>query len=76
MPAKAKSICRTLADLIRQVWEENAIVLEAISKMALLTFLLDSPRRSLGGRRPGISKVLLDKHYLRKHGKTAYYGQA
>jgi len=55
---------------------ENAIVLEAISKMALLTFLLDSPRRSLGGRRTGISKVLLDKHYLRKHGKTAYYGQA
>ncbi|MCX6993951.1 MAG: L-ribulose-5-phosphate 4-epimerase AraD [Kiritimatiellaeota bacterium] len=59
---------------------ENAIVLEAISKMALLTFLLDSPRRSLrrslGGRRKGISQVLLDKHYLRKHGPSAYYGQA
>ncbi|MFH1477276.1 MAG: L-ribulose-5-phosphate 4-epimerase AraD [Verrucomicrobiota bacterium] len=55
---------------------ENAIVLEAISKMALLTVLLDSPRRSLGGRRTGISKALLDKHYLRKHGRTAYYGQA
>lgn len=59
---------------------ENAIVLEAMSKMALLTFLLDSPRRSLrrslGGRRTGISQVLLDKHYLRKHGRTAYYGQS
>ena len=59
---------------------ENAIVLEAISKMALLTILLDSPRRSLrrslGGRRTGISQVLLDKHYLRKHGRSAYYGQA
>jgi len=22
-----------------------------------------------------ISKALLDKHYLRKHGKNAYYGQ-
>jgi len=22
-----------------------------------------------------ISQVLLDKHYLRKHGKNAYYGQ-
>jgi L-ribulose-5-phosphate 4-epimerase len=55
---------------------ENAIVLEAISKMALLTILLDSPRRSLGGRRTGISQALLDKHYLRKHGKTAYYGQS
>ena len=59
---------------------ENAIVLEAISKMALLTILLDSPRRSLrrslGGRRTGISQALLDKHYLRKHGSSAYYGQA
>lgn len=54
---------------------ENAIVLEAISKMALLTILLDSPRRSLGGRCTGISQALLDKHYLRKHGQTAYYGQ-
>jgi len=48
---------------------ENAIVLESISKMALLTFLLDS-------RCTGISQVLLDKHYLRKHGQSAYYGQA
>jgi L-ribulose-5-phosphate 4-epimerase len=48
---------------------ENAIVLEAISKLALLTFLLD-------GRRTGISQVLLDTHYLRKHGRSAYYGQA
>ncbi len=48
---------------------ENAVVLEAISKMALLTFLLD-------GRRTGISQVLLEKHYLRKHGQSAYYGQA
>lgn len=48
---------------------ENAIVLEAISKMAFLTFLLD-------GRRTAISRVLLDKHYLRKHGPSAYYGQA
>jgi len=59
---------------------ENAIVLESISKMALLTFLLDSPRRSLrrspGGRHKGISQALLDKHYLRKHGPSAYYGQA
>lgn len=55
---------------------ENAIVLESISKMALLTFLLDSPRRNPGGKHMGISRALLDKHYLRKHGETAYYGQA
>ena len=48
---------------------ENAIVLEAISKLAFFTFMLD-------GRRTGISQVLLDKHYLRKHGRSAYYGQA
>lgn len=47
---------------------ENAIVLETVSKMALLTFLLNS-------RRGGISPALLDKHYLRKHGRNAYYGQ-
>ena len=23
----------------------------------------------------GMQKTLLDKHYLRKHGKNAYYGQ-
>jgi L-ribulose-5-phosphate 4-epimerase len=29
---------------------------------------------SLGNKEP-IKQVLLDKHYLRKHGKDAYYGQ-
>lgn len=24
---------------------------------------------------PAVQQVLLDKHYLRKHGKNAYYGQ-
>ena len=24
----------------------------------------------------GIEQYLLDKHYLRKHGKNAYYGQS
>lgn len=63
---------------------ENAIVLEAISKMALMTFLLDSSRRAPGRRARtepgslrlgGISQALADKHYLRKHGREAYYGQ-
>lgn len=46
----------------------NAVVLEEISKMALHTFTLNSQVTS-------ISDVLLDKHFLRKHGKNAYYGQ-
>ncbi len=47
---------------------ENAIVLEFAAQMALNTYALS----------PGIGavpQVLLDKHFLRKHGPTAYYGQ-
>jgi L-ribulose-5-phosphate 4-epimerase len=29
----------------------------------------------LNPRIRGIKQTLLDKHYLRKHGKNAYYGQ-
>lgn len=47
---------------------EAAVVLEQVAKMALGTIVIN-PNQS------PISKVLLDKHYLRKHGKNAYYGQ-
>lgn len=47
---------------------ESAVVLEYCSKMALQTFTANSKIES-------IDKYLLDKHYLRKHGKNAYYGQ-
>lgn len=47
---------------------ENAVVLEQCAQMALATLQL-SPDQ------PEISRALLDKHYLRKHGKNAYYGQ-
>lgn len=45
----------------------NAVVLEQVAKMAFRTELL-------GNKHP-IDQYLLDKHYLRKHGKNAYYGQ-
>lgn len=45
----------------------NAVVLEEVSKMAYYTLKID--------RVPSIDQELLDKHYLRKHGKDAYYGQ-
>jgi L-ribulose-5-phosphate 4-epimerase len=48
---------------------KNAVVLEEVAKMASGTVQL-AP-----GQKP-ISQVLLDKHYLRKHGENAYYGQA
>jgi len=46
----------------------NAVVLEEVAKMALHTYALN----------PGIGamdQALLDKHFLRKHGTNAYYGQ-
>lgn len=46
----------------------NAVVLEEVAKMAWRTLML----------KPGIEPMdqnLLDKHFLRKHGANAYYGQ-
>ncbi len=45
----------------------NAVILEEIAKMAFRTEVL-------GTTKP-VDKYLLDKHYFRKHGKNAYYGQ-
>ena len=45
----------------------NAVVMEEVAKMAFRTRILNPV--------DPISQVLLDKHYLRKHGKDAYYGQ-
>ena len=47
---------------------EAAVVLEEVAKMALGTITINPNQKQ-------IDKVLLDKHYLRKHGKDAYYGQ-
>jgi len=46
----------------------NAVVLEEVAKMNYLTTTLNPKVTS-------IPQHLLDKHYLRKHGKNAYYGQ-
>lgn len=46
----------------------NAVVLEEVAKMALHTLVLNPSVRSIDGH-------LLDRHYLRKHGDSAYYGQ-
>lgn len=47
---------------------ENAQALEIIAEMALKT-------AQLNPRAGPVSKDLLDKHFLRKHGSGAYYGQ-
>ena len=46
----------------------NSVVLEEVAMMALQTMQLNPDI-------PPIDQALLDKHYLRKHGKDAYYGQ-
>jgi L-ribulose-5-phosphate 4-epimerase len=46
----------------------NSVILEELAKLAALTL----------GINPGatrLKKSLVDRHYLRKHGKNAYYGQ-
>ena len=47
----------------------NAVILESIAKLAFRTVALASDAAVL-------ERVLHDKHFLRKHGPSAYYGQA
>jgi L-ribulose-5-phosphate 4-epimerase len=47
----------------------HAVILEEIARMAYLTKTLEP---KVGPLKQGI----VDKHYLRKHGKNAYYGQS
>ncbi|MEJ2383740.1 MAG: L-ribulose-5-phosphate 4-epimerase [Xanthomonadales bacterium] len=46
----------------------HAVVLEEIARMAFLT-------RTINPERGPLKQEIVDKHYLRKHGKDAYYGQ-
>lgn len=46
----------------------NAVVLDEVAKMNLFA-------RELNHFAPELPQRILDKHYLRKHGKNAYYGQ-
>ncbi|MGA9040085.1 MAG: L-ribulose-5-phosphate 4-epimerase [Terriglobales bacterium] len=46
----------------------NAVILESVARMAYYTV-------GIVGDASPISRELHDKHYLRKHGKNAYYGQ-
>lgn len=48
---------------------ENAVALEAVAQMAIDTFALAPDCEPL-------DSYLLDKHFLRKHGSSAYYGQS
>ncbi len=47
----------------------NAVVLETVSEMAFHNFELSD------GKIKPMQQEILDRHYLRKHGANAYYGQ-
>ncbi|TOI00830.1 class II aldolase/adducin family protein, partial [Vibrio parahaemolyticus] len=47
----------------------NAVVVEVVAGMALQTLQINAEVDTL-------NPSLLDKHYLRKHGANAYYGQS
>lgn len=51
---------------------QNALILEEVAKMASRTERVAAMDIDSN---IGIEKYLLDKHYQRKHGKNAYYGQ-
>ena len=53
-------------DAVQAVY--HAVVLEEVAKMALLTRQVDSDAAPA-------PQYLQDKHYMRKHGPNAYYGQ-
>lgn len=46
----------------------HAVILEAVARMAFFTV-------AINGEASAIGRQLHDKHYLRKHGVNAYYGQ-
>jgi len=46
----------------------NSAVLEQVAKMALLT-------EQINPNAPRLKSALIKKHYERKHGSNAYYGQ-
>ena len=47
----------------------NAVILEEVAQMALYTVMVNAEAGA-------VSDVLRDKHFLRKHGPDAYYGQS
>jgi L-ribulose-5-phosphate 4-epimerase len=47
---------------------QNAVILEAVARIAYFTITLNANAEAIG-------RSLHDRHYLRKHGDAAYYGQ-
>lgn len=54
----------------------NAVVLEEVAKMAFISSTLQLPTLDVIEHMPSMNKHLIEKHYSRKHGPGAYYGQS
>ena len=53
----------------------NAVVLEQVAKMAFISSTLHLNTLDVVTHVPSMNKHLIEKHYSRKHGPGAYYGQ-
>ena len=53
----------------------NAVVLEEVAKMAFISSTLHLNTLDLVEHVPSMNRHLIEKHYSRKHGPNAYYGQ-
>lgn len=53
----------------------NAVVLEEVAKMAFVSCTIHLSTLDIVNHKPSMNKLLIEKHYSRKHGPNAYYGQ-
>ena len=53
----------------------NAVVLEQVAKMGFISLTLNITTLDIVNHKPSMNKLLIEKHYSRKHGPNAYYGQ-
>mgnify|MGYP003319720538 CR=1 FL=1 len=53
----------------------NAVVLEQVAKMGFVSMTLNLSTLDNANHSPSMNRFLIEKHYSRKHGPNAYYGQ-
>lgn len=53
----------------------NAVVLEEVAKMAFASCTIHLSTLDIVNHKPTMNRHLIEKHYRRKHGPDAYYGQ-
>lgn len=53
----------------------NAVVLEQVAKMGFISMTLNHSTLDIVDHQPSMNPLLIEKHYSRKHGPNAYYGQ-